>query len=263
MIWPLIQKEIKTNCLIFLLILLIITMYGTIIVMMYDPHLGESLLMMAESMPQLFAAFGMSQPGLHLLDFIFNYLYGFILIAIPFIYIIIMCQRLMIRYIDQGSLAYLLATPHSRKQLFFSQLFVMFLGLLLMIIYETLLIVICSYVMFQEIVDIGQLLIVNLGLLSLQSLMMAMCYLSACFFQDTKLSLGVGSGMGILFILIHMLSQVSDKIEWLHYLTPLSLFDVHSLAQYNSIESIIILFLLTLIMFIIALKVFQKRDFAV
>ena len=78
------------------------TLYESIIVAMYDPKLGESLNMMAESMPQLFAAFGMTDPGLTLLDFLTNYLYGFILIIIPLVYIMIMCHRLMARYIDKG-----------------------------------------------------------------------------------------------------------------------------------------------------------------
>ena len=98
------------------------TLYESIIVAMYDPKLGESLNMMAESMPQLFAAFGMTDLGLTLLDFLTNYLYGFILIIIPLVYIMIMCHRLMARYIDKGSMAYLLATPHKRSDIFITSI---------------------------------------------------------------------------------------------------------------------------------------------
>ena len=41
---------------------------------MYDPQLGESLHMMAQSIPDLFAAFGTQDPGLTMMDFIINYL---------------------------------------------------------------------------------------------------------------------------------------------------------------------------------------------
>ena len=79
MISTLIKRELKANYKILLIFMAILSMYCSVIVMMYDPTLGESLYMMAKSMPQLFAAFGMMHPGITLLDFIINYLYGFIM----------------------------------------------------------------------------------------------------------------------------------------------------------------------------------------
>ena len=49
------KREWKSNYKIFLIFIAIMTLYESIIVAMYDPKLGESLNMMAESMPQLFA----------------------------------------------------------------------------------------------------------------------------------------------------------------------------------------------------------------
>lgn len=88
------KREWKSNYKIIFIFIAILTLYESLIVAMYDPKLGESLNMMAETMPQLFAAFGMTDPGLTLLDFITNYLYGFILTIIPLIYTMIMCHRL-------------------------------------------------------------------------------------------------------------------------------------------------------------------------
>ena len=102
MIGTLLKKEFKANLLILIIFMALLSMYSVIIVAMYDPKLGESMNMLAKSMPEIFSAFGMSNPGTTLLDLITNYLYGFILIAIPFVFTIIMCQRLVARYIDKG-----------------------------------------------------------------------------------------------------------------------------------------------------------------
>ena len=80
---PLLRRELRANYKMILLFLAVITLYSTVIIAMYDPKLGASLDLMAESMPELFAAFGMTNAGATMLDFIANYLYGFILIAIP------------------------------------------------------------------------------------------------------------------------------------------------------------------------------------
>lgn len=54
------KREWKSNYKIIFIFIAILTLYESLIVAMYDPKLGESLNMMAETMPQLFAAFGMT-----------------------------------------------------------------------------------------------------------------------------------------------------------------------------------------------------------
>ena len=258
----LIKKELKSSYKIFFIFIGVISLYSSVIVAMYDPTLGESLHMMAEAMPQLFAAFGMSDPGVTLLDFLTNYLYGFILIVFPLIFSIIMCHRLMCRYIDKGSMAYLLSTPYNRFYILLSQYIVLVIGIVLLIVYATVLVLICSRVIVHESLDIMNFLMVNVGLLCLHLFLGTMCYLCACSFNEVKYSLGIGAGLSIAFILIQMLSQVSDKIEFLKYLTPLTLFDPKALASFDSMAMIhiVILLLCAIIMFIIASLIFNRRD---
>lgn len=112
---PLLRRELRANYKMILLFLAVITLYSTVIIAMYDPKLGASLDLMAESWPELFAAFGMTNAGATMLDFVANYLYGFILIAIPMLCLVLIAVRLVARYVDQGSMAYLLATPNTRS----------------------------------------------------------------------------------------------------------------------------------------------------
>ena len=81
--FTLLKKEIKSNYKILLIFIGVLTLYSSMIISMFDPKLGESLKQMAESMPGLFSAFKMSDPGSTMIEFISNYLYGFLFIVFP------------------------------------------------------------------------------------------------------------------------------------------------------------------------------------
>ena len=72
---PLLKREIKSNYKILLLFMGIVTLYSGIITAMYDPEVGTGINAMAESMPEFFAAFGMENPGVTLLDFYLRHHY--------------------------------------------------------------------------------------------------------------------------------------------------------------------------------------------
>lgn len=256
------KKEMKSNVKIFLIFAAIVTLYGSVIVAMYDPKLGESLNMMATAMPELFAAFGMVDPGLTLLDFILNYLYGFLLIVIPFVFSVILCHRLMARYIDQGSMAYLLAVPYNRNVLLRTQLFVLLVWNFLLIAYVSVLILGVSSLMFKEGIEVLSFLWVNLALFFLHVFLSSMCFLFACSFNETKFSIGLGAGLGGCFVLIQMLSKVSDTVDFLKYFTPLTLFDPKKLAAFdsNALCWAISLLLGSIVWMILASVIFKKRD---
>ena len=235
MISTLIKRELKANYKILLIFMAILSMYCSVIVMMYDPTLGESLYMMAKSMPQLFTAFGMMHPG-------------------------IMCYRLIARYIDRGTLVYLLTTSYSRKKIILTQYLNLLLGTLFLIVYSCSLIILCSYIMFDEKIDISSFIMLNTGLICLHLFFMSMCFFTATTFNEIKYSLGIGGGLGMIFILIQMLSQVSDKLEFLKYFTPLTLFDASSLVKFESITGIVVLFMVSIFILVLSIDIFSKRD---
>ena len=57
--WVLFSKEFKANLKLFIIFWAVLAVYAGMIVAMFDPKLGDSLNLMAQGMPQLFAAFGM------------------------------------------------------------------------------------------------------------------------------------------------------------------------------------------------------------
>lgn len=218
------KKEWKSNYKILLIFAAVLTMYTSMIVMMFDPKLGDSLNLMMESMPQLFAAFGMASPGNTLLDFLINYLYGFLYILFPLVLILLLANRLLIRYTDRGSMAYLLAAPVKRTALAWNQLLVAFAMLFVLLAYLTALEITVCESMFPGELDIPSLLLVNAGLLGLYVFFTGLVLCCACVFNESKWALGASSGLCIAFVLVQMLSQAGDQFEALQYATPLTLF---------------------------------------
>lgn len=259
---PLLKREMKSNYKILILFMGIITLYSGIITAMYDPKLGAGINALAESMPEFFAVFGMENPGVTLLDFLNNYLYGFILLIIPFICTIILSYKLVAKYIDKGSMAYLLNTHYSRSNIIFTQFIVLISGVILLVLYATVLIIVCSEIMFKGELEIEKFLMLNFGLVSLEIFLAAMCFLFACLFNEIKFSVGLGAGIGLIFFLIQMLSQVNKDIEFLKYFTPLTLFDAEKIIKYDSIGFLYIgvLWLLSGVFLTIGIKGFKKRD---
>lgn len=204
----------------------------------------------------------MKNPGTTLLDFLNNYLYGFILILIPFIYIILMCYKLVAKYIDKGSMAYLLNTHYSRTQIILTQFIVLLVGLLILICYATGLIIFVSNLMFTGEMEIAKFLLINLGLLVLEIFLSSLCFLFACLFNELKFSIGLGAGLGMAFFLIQMLSQVSDDIEFLKYFTPLTLFSPENIIKYDTgaFMCLGVLLISAVLFLVIAMEKFKKRD---
>lgn len=259
------KREIKANYKLVLIFIGVLSLYGSMIVAMFDPELGESLTTMAESMPELFSAFGMLEVGTTLLSFLVNYLYGFLLVIFPSIFIILLSNRLMARYINQGSMAYLLATPNKRRKIALTQALFLIVGILCLVIYVTTLCIVVGQAMFPGELEVDKFILVNVGLFGLLVFLGGLCFCSSSIFSDSKFSSGIGSGLVIAFILIQMVSQVGEKFENLKYITPLTLFQTDGLmaGETQAVLAFVILYAMGFILFGIGISVFCKRDLSI
>ena len=219
------RKELKLQWKLVAVFLAVLTLYGCMIISMFDPKLGESLQAMAQSIPDLFAAFGMMNAGATLTEFIANYLYGFLLVVFPMVLLLFLCSRLVSRPMERGSLAYLLSGPSRRVQIILTQAAVLLLAMLAMTLYVTGLYAAVSAALFPGELDIPRFLLLNTGLLGLYVFLSGVCFLAACLWGGGKLALGVGAGVCIASLLVQMVSRVGEKFEFLQYATPLTLFD--------------------------------------
>lgn len=259
------RKEFKANYILLLIFLGILTMYSCMIVSMFDPKLGDSLQAMADSMPEIFAAFGMADAGTTLLEFVTNYLYGMLFIAFPGVFIILLSNRLIARYVDNGSMAYLLVIPRKRSQLAITQAIFMGFCLLIMAVYVTSLIIIESELLFPKELEIHAFLRINIGLFGLFLFLGGICFFFSCFFNESKYCTGASAGIVIYSILIQMISQVGDKFENLKYVTPLTLFDTDGLAQSASKAWVGcgILYIIGILAFLMGIRVFSHKNLSI
>ena len=258
-------KELRANLFVFAIVFAVLVMYIACIVLMYDPELGESLDMMMAGMPELFAAFGMGTQAATLLDFMLNYLYGFLLTLFPFVLILIMVNKLVVRYLDRGTMSYLLATPNSRTRIALTLAGVLIASLLALAALTTMAEIGCAELMFPGDLDVEGLLRANAGLACLWVFLAGMCFLSACAFSNASAALWVGGGAGIVFFLMQMVAKVGDKLEFLDKVNPLTLFDYYGLAAGESAAygSAGALLALGVALFAAAVVVFDRRDLSI
>lgn len=261
MILVLLKKEVKANIKLFFIFLSIIAIYILSLLAMYNPALEKSLADLEKTMPELLALFGMQNRGTTLLDFIVNYLYRFVLIVTPFIYSSIMCYKLVTKYTENGSMAYLLNSFYNRKNIILTQGIGLIIGIFLMIGFTVILTIVSCELMFPGELNVPQFLLLNLGLLLLQLFLAMFCFMFTGIFMEAKYSIGIGTGIVSLFIVIQMLSQVYDN-KFLIYCNPLNLFNADKIIKYDifSIISMGILALLAILFFLVAIKKFEEED---
>lgn len=234
MIWPLFKHELRSCALPVFAVACVLALYTGVIVDMYDPELGESLALMREAMPEIFAAFGMTDQGTTLLEFMVNYLYGFLLVVFPLVLVAMLADRLMVRHIERGSITYLLAQPVGRARLAVSQLLVLVVCLVALMVALTVFELAVAGAIIPGELAVGDLLAANASTLCLWSFFAGVCWASACALPDVTAARWAGVSLCVVFVLVKMASGVGTGLSWLADLTPLALFDPLGVAAGDS-----------------------------
>lgn len=225
MILPLFRHELRSCLFPTAIIAAVVVLYACVIIGMYDPELGESLALMRDAMPELFAAFGMADQGTTLLEFVVNYLYGFLLVVLPLVLAAVLSSRLVVRHVERGSIAYLLAQPVGRARLMLSQAGVLVLCLVLLAVVLTAFELAAANAMFPGELAVSDLVAVNAAMFCLWLFLSGMCWAGACALPNVSAARWAGVAVCALFVLVQMLSGVGDELSWLADVTPLSLLD--------------------------------------
>ena len=130
-------------------------LYLPIIIAMYDPATQDSLEEVLNLLPQgLISAMGFNNLGTSLLDFISSYFYGLLILLLPMIYTIIICNRSIASHVDKGSMAYLLSTANKRTTIARTQALFIIVSTSIMIGIVTLVGIILSNIMFPGKLDV-------------------------------------------------------------------------------------------------------------
>lgn len=245
-----------------LLFLAILTMYSIVIIWMYDPEFASMLAQYQNMMPEMMAAFGMMGDTSSMLAFMNTYLYGFLMLIIPMIFEIMIIDHFVMKYVDNGSLACILATPNSRKKIIVTQIVAIVVSVFLLIGITAFIGYISATVMFPGELDIKKYLLLNASIFLLHLTISAIAFVAACHFNEEKNYFLVGAGLPIAFYLIQMLSNMGDNLENLKYITLYTLFPAQRIVsgEGDIILSNLGLLLLTVLFYILGAQRFIKKD---
>lgn len=256
------KREMKGSIKLLAIFTAVITLYVSIIISMYDPEQMALLDSIVETMPEIMAAVGMKAGAASLLGFMISYLYGFILLLFPMVFCILRGNGLIAKYIERGSMVSLAAAPVKRRTIAFTQMTVLVSGILFLIIYSTVLQIVCSEVSAPGELEVAELVCLNVGLLCLHLFIGGICFLASCIFSDTRYSIGVGAGIPALMYVLQMLSNVGGHADKARYFTFFTLFDPDGIIARDSsaMIGIAVLFIGSVALYLFGIMVFCKKD---
>lgn len=259
---PLFKRNMISSIKFMIIFLAVLTMYTSVIIWMYDPNMAELLKQYSEMMPGVMSAMGMAGGTGTLIEFINTYLYGFLMIIVPMIFEVMLVNKLIMRYVDNGSMACLLATPNSRRKIIVTQILSVVINVVILITIITLIGLICSQWMFPGKLDINKYLSLNFSTVLLHLLISGIAVFAACFFNESKGYLAVGVGVPIGFYLIQMLSNMGGDLEKLKYFTVYTLLPAKDIIGGNVgvVSSNLILLGIAIILYTCGAIWFTKKD---
>lgn len=215
-----------------------------------------------EAMPELMASVGMKANDASLLGFMVSYLYGFILLIFPMLFSILRGNALIAKYVDKGSMALLVAAPVKRRTIAFTQMKVLVSGIFLLILYSTMVELICAKSGFPGELDVAAFFKLNGCLFCLHLFIGGICFLASCIFSDAKYSIAFGAGIPAFMYVLQMLANVGGDAEKAKYFTFFTLFDPDGIiaGESGAMIGALVLFTGAVVLYVLGIMVFEKKD---
>jgi len=109
--------------------------------------------------------------------------------------------------------------------------------------------------------SVADFLNLNFGAFLLMFAIGSITFLASCIFNLSKNALIIGAGLPVGFLILEMLSQISEDFEMLRYLSLNTLFDPSAITGGDAfIPQFIVLAILGAILYLVGIKVFKEKD---
>lgn len=260
------KANVRANWGILLFITLMLLMYVSVSITMFDPDSSEAMEGMLKLMPEgMIKALGFDNLGTDLTRYLSNYLYGFIFITFPVIYTVIVSNKLIAKHVDSGSMAYLLTTPNSRVRIASTQAVFLISSIVAIFVFNVSIGIIFCESLFKGLLDINRFIALNWITFLVILAVSGIGFFFSCFFNDTRNSLAFGGGIPILFLVIKMLTGISENLAWLKYLTMYSFINIDEILTNNTyvLVSSIILIGISTVLYYAAIAIFNRKSLAI
>ncbi|MDQ0060287.1 ABC transporter permease subunit [Paenibacillus harenae] len=196
--------------------------------------------------------------------FISGEYYGLILPILLSIFTIMVSTGLMARLVDQGSMAYLLSTPTSRRRIAMTQASVLAFGLLMILLITTA----AGYLGYFWFIgdryefDSSRFLLMNTVALALFIAIGGISFLVSSVANDEKKALGLSGAIVFGMFGLDMLGKISENVEWLRFASLFALYQPSEIASGggNPLLSSAILLAVGIVAFAAGIVSFSKRD---
>lgn len=262
---PLFKATFKASWKLLMIFIAVMIFYSLTIMFMYDPEVIDSMEAMLKLLPQeLIKAFGYQLQVPSYVGFLASYFYGFLAVGFPTIFTVIVGYRLIGKMVDNGSMAYLLATPNSRMRIVLTQAVAFVMMLALLVLSLVIAGIIFSEMRFPGELETGKFLLVNLTLFFYLFAISSITFLASCLFNDGKNSVLLGTSLPVGFLIFQMLRAQGDKLDFFKYFTLLSLYEPNEIivASYQP-WPMFALALIGLILYGLAFVIFRRRNLPV
>lgn len=261
MSFTLLKTVFKKNWLLLFIFFAVLTMYMAVMISIYEPNDLQALTSILKLMPaDLMRAMGFDKVINDLTGYLASWLYGLLMFGFPMVYCIILGNRLVAKMVDNSSFAYLLSTPNSRTKIIVTQGVYALASIMLLFAAVFGVGVLFSAIMFPGALDIGGFIRVNLTTMLVNMVVMMISFFFSCLFNDTKQSLGFGSGVPIAFLLMNMLGNTSAEVEVLKKISIYGFYDPVNLAHGSSSLRVNLVYLgLIVILFVSSVLVFRRK----
>ena len=232
---PLLRTTIRKNWLLLFIFVCVLTMYTSVMVTMYSPDDVSSIEAMFELLPaSMMQALGFSQVFTNLTGYLASWLYGMLMIAFPMVYSIILGNRLVAKTVDSGSMVCLLSTPNSRTKIIATKGIYAYTSMAVLQMALFGIATAVSQIMFPGELNIGAFFQLNLTVMLVNMAILGVTFFFSCLFNDTKYSLGLGSGIPIAFLLMNMMGNTAKELEVLKKISPYGWYDPLAIANGES-----------------------------
>lgn len=259
---PLFKMTFKKNVILAVIFLGVMLMYSIVMISMFSPESLDALNAMFKVLPpEMMKALGFNGAFDSLVGYLASWLYGLILTAFPMVYCIILGHKLVAKTVDSGSMACLLATPHSRTKIIVTKGIYALLSMAVMQMVVFGINLLISKLMFpSEHIAIFTFFKLNVTVMLVNLVVMAITFFFSCLFNDARFSLGFGSGIPIAFLLLNMLGNASKDGEFLKKLSIYGWYDPVGIANGDGTLHVNLVYCgIIIALFIASVMVFRKK----
>ncbi|MFZ7121634.1 MAG: ABC transporter permease subunit [Eubacteriaceae bacterium] len=261
--YTLFKASFKSNRILMIVISLVLLMYSSIMIYMFDPENVNLIADMMKLFPEGFGnAFGFNQISTDLTSHIGSYLYGFIFIAFPMIYVIVVANNLVAKHVDRGSMSYLLATPNTRFKIVFTQAIFLISSITLLFVIQVILGILISKAIHNGYLEVWKYIQINIITMLVFYVLSGISFLASCFFNESSKSLSIGISVPMAFLIIKMLSATSSDLEFLKNFSLYTFIDVEKILSSSTytLNVSLILLAMAIVIYSAAIYIFNKRS---